>query len=158
MQTLHQKAATVNSNKLFYLNKKYLSAAAQPLPRHTHQVGYVDSPTTLLITVPVYQYQQCMFMNLERSLQVNGAALLSPKTREIVNNCRIVNCRASQNGPAQDMSAALSLDNIRSSLIRQEDTIIFAFIERAQFARNEAVYKPDAIPVPGMYSVLQSIV
>lgn len=47
------------------------------------------------------------------------------------------------------MSKALSLDNIRSSLIRQEDTIIFNFIERAQFARNTSVYTPDAIPVPG---------
>ena len=49
-----------------------------------------------------------------------------------------------------DMSDALSLQNIRSSLIRQEDTIIFGMIERAQFARNDAVYTPsDAIAVPG---------
>lgn len=47
------------------------------------------------------------------------------------------------------MSVSLSLDNIRSTLIRQEDTIVFSFIERAQFARNEAVYTSDAIPVPG---------
>jgi chorismate mutase len=56
----------------------------------------------------------------------------------------------------RDMSQALSLDNIRSSLIRQEDTIIFSFIERAQFARNEAVYTPDRIPVPGRRCVPQS--
>jgi chorismate mutase len=52
------------------------------------------------------------------------------------------------------MSQVLSLENIRSSLIRQEDTIIFNFIERAQFARNEAVYTPDSIPVPGNSSLL----
>lgn len=46
------------------------------------------------------------------------------------------------------MSEALSLANIRSSLIRQEDTIIFGLIERAQFALNAPVYTPDAIPVP----------
>lgn len=34
----------------------------------------------------------------------------------------------------------LSLDSIRSSLIRQEETIIFALIERAQFRVNEIVY------------------
>ncbi len=50
---------------------------------------------------------------------------------------------------ARDMSSALSLANIRSTLIRLEDTIIFAFIERAQFRLNTAVYTPDAIPVPG---------
>jgi len=34
-----------------------------------------------------------------------------------------------------------SLDSIRSSLIRQEETIIFALIERSQFRRNDIVYK-----------------
>lgn len=34
----------------------------------------------------------------------------------------------------------MSLDSIRSTLIRQEDSIIFALIERAQFRRNEAIY------------------
>ena len=48
----------------------------------------------------------------------------------------------------EDMSTSLSLANIRNSLIRQEDTIIFHFIERAQFARNEAVYIPESIPIP----------
>ncbi|KXZ47661.1 hypothetical protein GPECTOR_33g543 [Gonium pectorale] len=61
------------------------------------------------------------------------------------------------------MSSALSLANIRSSLIRQEDTIIFSFIERAQFCRNLPVYTPDAIPVPGFdrcgrrYSLLEYV-
>lgn len=49
---------------------------------------------------------------------------------------------------ARDMSSTLSLANIRSTLIRFEDTIIFNFIERAQFARDDAVYTSDAIPVP----------
>ena len=35
----------------------------------------------------------------------------------------------------------LSLDSIRSSLIRQEETIIFALIERAQFRCNSKVYE-----------------
>jgi len=35
----------------------------------------------------------------------------------------------------------LSLDSIRASLIRQEETIIFALIERAQFRQNNAVYE-----------------
>ena len=63
-----------------------------------------------------------------------------------------------------DRSAALQLDSIRQSLIRQEDTIIFALIERAQFARNEAVYRAnDRIPVPAFgtdgrrYSLLEYI-
>ena len=47
-----------------------------------------------------------------------------------------------------DLSSVLALDNIRQTLIRQEDTIIFLLIERAQFARNAAVYETDAVPVP----------
>jgi len=35
----------------------------------------------------------------------------------------------------------LSLDSIRSSLIRQEETIIFALIERSQFRTNSIVYE-----------------
>jgi len=35
----------------------------------------------------------------------------------------------------------LSLPSIRSTLIRQEETIIFALIERAQFRGNDVVYK-----------------
>ncbi|KAJ9119686.1 hypothetical protein QFC22_003396 [Naganishia vaughanmartiniae] len=38
----------------------------------------------------------------------------------------------------------LSLDNIRSTLIRLEDTIIFALIERSQFAWNQKIYEKGA--------------
>lgn len=47
-----------------------------------------------------------------------------------------------------DLSQVLALENIRQTLIRQEDTIIFLLIERAQFARNAAVYHTDIISVP----------
>lgn len=35
----------------------------------------------------------------------------------------------------------LSLDKIRSVLVRLEDTIIFCLIERAQFAHNPRIYQ-----------------
>jgi chorismate mutase len=37
-------------------------------------------------------------------------------------------------------SEVFSLDSVRSTLIRQEETIIFALIERAQYRRNNAIY------------------
>jgi len=37
----------------------------------------------------------------------------------------------------------LSLDSIRSTLIRQEETIIFALIERSQFRQDKICYDPD---------------
>lgn len=42
---------------------------------------------------------------------------------------------------SMDRSTALSLSNIRDTLIRLEDTIIFTLIERAQFAYNAPVYQ-----------------
>ena len=44
----------------------------------------------------------------------------------------------------------LSLDYIRSTLIRQEETIIFALIERAQFRQNDLVYKVGGVPGLGV--------
>nr|ODN83899.1 chorismate mutase [Cryptococcus depauperatus CBS 7841] len=41
-------------------------------------------------------------------------------------------------------SEILSLDSIRSQLIRLEDTIIFLLIERAQFAYNKRIYERGA--------------
>ncbi|GJP40241.1 hypothetical protein CLOM_g24510 [Closterium sp. NIES-68] len=43
----------------------------------------------------------------------------------------------------------VTLANIRSSLIRQEDSIIFSLIERSQFCRNRPAYDASAMPVPG---------
>ena len=50
--------------------------------------------------------------------------------------------------PNVDASTSLSLANVRSTLVRLEDTIVFALIERAQWARNERVYTPGALPLP----------
>ena len=48
----------------------------------------------------------------------------------------------------EDLSDRLKLDNVRQSLIRQEDSIIFALIERAQYKLNTAIYQKNAVPVP----------
>lgn len=39
----------------------------------------------------------------------------------------------------------LSLERIRSVLIRLEDTIIFSLIERAQFAHNPRIYERGGV-------------
>ncbi|CAM0134747.1 unnamed protein product [Umbelopsis sp. WA50703] len=44
---------------------------------------------------------------------------------------------------------AFSLDKLRDTLIRLEDTIIFALIERAQFSVNEIIYHKNALPFNG---------
>lgn len=48
------------------------------------------------------------------------------------------------------MNANLLLSRVRSVLIRQEETIVFGLIERAQFLRNTRVYEPGLFgPVVG---------
>lgn len=51
---------------------------------------------------------------------------------------------------SMDLLAAkpLDLDNIRYALIRQEDTIIFKLIERAQFPANNTIYKHNGVSIP----------
>ncbi len=46
------------------------------------------------------------------------------------------------------MHPSLDIHNLRSLLIRQEETIIFALVERAQFKRNEVIYRADGIAIP----------
>jgi len=44
----------------------------------------------------------------------------------------------------------LSLDTIRADLGREEETLIFSLIERAQFRHNDIVYKVDGMPGLGV--------
>ena len=45
------------------------------------------------------------------------------------------------------MKEELQLNNIRSNLIRQEETIIFSLIERAQFGKNLIIYKKKGVTI-----------
>lgn len=51
----------------------------------------------------------------------------------------------------------LSLERIRSTLIRLEDTIIFGLIERAQFAHNPRIYAPGAFQELEVYESVASV-
>lgn len=48
-----------------------------------------------------------------------------------------------------DASRSLTLDSIRLALIRQEDSIIFSLLERAQFSYNADTYDHDAFSMDG---------
>ncbi|KDP41260.1 hypothetical protein JCGZ_15667 [Jatropha curcas] len=55
--------------------------------------------------------------------------------------------RYSKNGVAESQS--LCLENIRDSLTRQEDSIIFSLLLRAQYCYNADTYNPDAFAIEG---------
>ena len=48
-----------------------------------------------------------------------------------------------------DASESLTLDSIRHSLIRQEDSIIFNLLERAQYRYNANTYDEDSFTMEG---------
>ncbi|PSK59283.1 hypothetical protein B9Z65_3607 [Elsinoe australis] len=48
-----------------------------------------------------------------------------------------------------DPTKALDLANIRTTLVRLEDTITFYLIERVQFPLNGTIYKPGGVKIPG---------
>ncbi|KAK4279411.1 hypothetical protein QN277_011197 [Acacia crassicarpa] len=53
-----------------------------------------------------------------------------------------------------DESENLTLDHIRRSLVRQEDSIIFYLLERAQYCYNADTYEPDAFSMDGFHGSL----
>jgi len=68
---------------------------------------------------------------------------------------RITSIHASTNNNIKT-SDILSLESIRSTLVRQEETIIFALIERAQYRRNYAIYDPKENKLRNAYGAPQS--
>lgn len=50
--------------------------------------------------------------------------------------------------PNPPNGSPLRLSDLRERLIRQEETIIFSLIERAQFKRNDIIYTPNAFELP----------
>lgn len=53
-----------------------------------------------------------------------------------------------------DESKTLTLDNIRHSLIRQEDSIIFCLLERAKYCYNPDTYSENAFSMDGFHGSL----
>ncbi|GMI92446.1 chorismate mutase 2 [Hibiscus trionum] len=57
-----------------------------------------------------------------------------------------------------NVSDGLTLESVRDSLIRQEDTIVFCLIERARFPSNAPAYDPSYFSNPGSYGSLVEFV
>lgn len=84
-----------------------------------------------------------------RSSSSLKATIESPLSSTSNNANANANGAQSQEGEDEDKvktTDVLSLDSIRSTLIRQEETIIFAIIERAQYRQNSIVYQQGGFP------------
>ncbi|KAJ0252993.1 Chorismate mutase 1 [Hirschfeldia incana] len=73
---------------------------------------------------------------------------LPPKTIS-VHALTTLNGSVSSGKKRVDESESLTLQGIRNSLIRQEDSIIFGLLERAKYCYNEDTYDPTAFDMDG---------
>lgn len=75
------------------------------------------------------------------------SAFIGP-IKPLFNSAEIINGTSSNKLITKDI---LSLESIRSTLIRQEETIIFALIERAQYRANDVIYDCKASNLDSVY-------
>ncbi|KAG8055301.1 hypothetical protein GUJ93_ZPchr0001g31959 [Zizania palustris] len=73
----------------------------------------------------------------------------APSRRALLATNNSVTPMAKDEKQRIDQSKILTLDSIRTSLIRQEDSIIFSLLERAQFCYNADIYDSNAFHVDG---------
>uniref|UniRef100_K7K1Z7 chorismate mutase n=1 Tax=Glycine max TaxID=3847 RepID=K7K1Z7_SOYBN len=101
------------------------------------------------------------------------SAIFLNKSSLSIKLCRVIASTASSSPPPSfpirhtgkkrvDESKTLTLDGIRNSLIRQEDSIIVSLLERAKYSYNADAYDKDAFFMDGFngslveYMVLQT--
>eukprot|EP01018_Ginkgo_biloba_P014310 Gb_37545 [translate_table: standard] len=72
----------------------------------------------------------------------------------LVHQASATSTSRTEEGDRLDLSQTLTLDSIRESLIRQEDSIIFNLLERAQYCFNAPTYDASEFSVPGFQGSL----
>ncbi|KAI3722428.1 hypothetical protein L2E82_33466 [Cichorium intybus] len=88
-------------------------------------------------------WKSCNFQVSISGFPNNGIQSIRPSAALGLNNATRI-----------DESETYTLDGIRSSLIRQEDSIIFSLVERAQYCYNEDTYDPKAFFMDGFQGSL----
>jgi chorismate mutase len=91
----------------------------------------------------------CTLRNPTLNGSWRGWSCYSPKKERIHSIQSSISIPSSPDKSRIDKSEALTLDSIRHSLIRQEDSIIFSLLERAQFAYNADTYNSSVFLMDG---------
>ncbi|KDP27193.1 hypothetical protein JCGZ_19892 [Jatropha curcas] len=114
-----------------------------------------SSPPLLPSHVSDFQSTSCFFVPKTRG----NLSTLRPFSTSFANR-RILSVEASASSiglekkKRVDESENLTLEHIRRSLIRQEDSIIFSLLERSQYCYNADTYDPDAFSMDGFHGSL----
>ncbi|KAE8726299.1 Chorismate mutase 3 [Hibiscus syriacus] len=92
----------------------------------------------------------------KKALKITASSFGSNVYRSIGTSYSSSNIRFSKK-PRVDESENLTLNSIRRSLIRQEDSIIFSLLERAQYSYNPDTYDHDAFSMDGFKGPLSLV-
>ncbi|KAJ6835360.1 chorismate mutase 1, chloroplastic-like [Iris pallida] len=110
-------------------------------------------PTTRLLAGP----RPASSFSIRPSGKPGFGSLLSAspgKKKEKKKLLAIENALSSSRLERVDESQSLTLDSIRHSLIRQEDSIIFSLLERAQYCYNGDTYDQNVFNMDGFHGSL----
>nr|XP_043615958.1 chorismate mutase 1, chloroplastic [Erigeron canadensis]XP_043615959.1 chorismate mutase 1, chloroplastic [Erigeron canadensis] len=105
-----------------------------------------SSPATFSATSPLLRSHNSISLFYRSPMWKNWNLQLPPESIQSVLHPSSSSSSSfgSKNEIRVDESKVYTLDGIRSSLIRQEDSIIFSLLERAQYFYNEDTYDPNA--------------
>ncbi|KAL0381022.1 UNVERIFIED_CONTAM: Chorismate mutase 1, chloroplastic [Sesamum angustifolium] len=104
----------------------------------------VFGPSSSKISTPTNPFAHQTSSTLRFSISSNGV----PAIRASASSVGLARKRR------VDETQSYTLEGIRNSLIRQEDSIIFSLVERAQFCYNAETYDPDAFAMDGFHGSL----
>lgn len=115
----------------------------------TKLLGFQSSPAISSISLPKSsRFKVPLWKNCSFQVPIYWF----PKNR--VKSVQASASLGSKNVSRIDESDIYTLDGIRSSLIRQEDSIIFSLVERAQYCYNGDTYDPKAFFMDGFQGSL----
>ncbi|KAI4354520.1 hypothetical protein L6164_003373 [Bauhinia variegata] len=110
-------------------------------------------PAQLLSSFRVSPSQASIFLRTQKDFESNVAKTGSRPLRVRASSSPSLPIRYIRKKRV-DQSNTLTLDNIRQSLIRQEDSIIYSLLERAQYSYNPDTYDDDAFFMDGFHGSL----
>ncbi|KAJ8750077.1 hypothetical protein K2173_013992 [Erythroxylum novogranatense] len=97
----------------------------------------------------------CYFAHLARKNSLTlSPSLSSSEKRRILSVQAFSLSSGLEKKKTVDEIENLKLENIRRSLIRQEDSIIYSLLERSQYCYNADTYDPDAFTMDGFHGSL----
>ncbi|GLU01866.1 hypothetical protein SLE2022_191480 [Rubroshorea leprosula] len=119
----------------------------------------VSSPGVPALNRSKFSRPRCLLALQPRQSPGFSRSVVGSSSYLAKNGIQSIRASTTSSGPLPtkkrvDESENLTLDGIRRSLIRQEDSIIFCLLERAKYCYNADTYDPNAFSMDGFHGCL----